>query len=82
MGEHLVARLMTIPVVNAFKMVKIQLHYRVGLMLLFASFRQRFRPLKQRAAVIDPRQRVVPCLPLERVLQPVHVADHPADHKP
>ena len=24
----------------------------------------------------------MPRLPLERVLQPVHVADHPADHKP
>ena len=66
MGEHLITRLVAVAVIDIFKMVEIHLHHRVRLLLLFASFRQHFRPFKQRPAVIDPRQGVVPRLPLER----------------
>ena len=82
MGQHFVTRLMPVLVINAFEMVKIDLYHRKRLTVLSTVLRNPFCALKQRAAVIQTREGIVPGLPLQGVLQGVHIADHPADDQP
>ena len=82
MGQHLITRLVPEPVINALKAVKIDLDDRERQRLLFTLLRQYFRPLKQRPTIIQPGQRVVPGLPLQRILQRIHITDHAPDHQP
>ena len=63
-------------------MVEIDLNHRERKRLLATGFRQQFCAVEQRAAIIQPGKRIMPGLPLERVLKRVHVTHHAADHQP
>ncbi|KZP91337.1 hypothetical protein A3N35_10870 [Enterobacter hormaechei subsp. steigerwaltii] len=70
------------PIIDALEAIKIDLNDRERQRLLFTLLRQHFRLLEQRPTIIQPGQRVVPGLPLQRVLHRIHITDHAPDHQP
>ena len=56
-------------VIDTLEMVQIDLDDRQRQGLLLALLRKGIRPFKQRPAIIQAGQRIVPGLPLKRVLQ-------------
>ena len=66
MGEHPVSRLMAETVIDALKVIQIDLNNGKRLSLLMAALYQYARPLKQCATVIQHK----------------HIADHLADNNP
>ncbi|MNT64738.1 hypothetical protein D3C72_2026620 [compost metagenome] len=64
-GQHFVPRLMTKSIVNAFEMVEIELNDRERQLLLTALLGQSLCSIKERTAVVEPGERIVPGLPLQ-----------------
>lgn len=73
---------MTIAIVDVLKMIQIELDHRQRPSAALAVAGYRHRLFKQRPAIEQASQGIVPCLPLQRGLQNAHVADHAADHQP
>lgn len=73
---------MTIAIVDVLKMIQIELDHRQRPSAALAVAGYRHRLFKQRPAIEQAGQGIMPCLPLQRGLQNAHVADHAADHQP